>query len=173
MALTPAVSESDHITGNVQASVVLVEYGDFECPHCGRAYPIIKKLLEDHGDKFQLVFRNFPLKKIHPHAQAAAIAAEAADTQGRFWEMHSLLFENQRNLTSRALTGYAENAGLDTDAFNEALTDEELSKKVDKHFMSGLRSGVNQTPSFFINGERFQGDWEGDDLKKALGLVSA
>ncbi|RYG00970.1 MAG: DsbA family protein, partial [Chitinophagaceae bacterium] len=109
MALTPSVSEADHITGNSEASVTLVEYGDFECPHCGRAYPIIKKLLEEHGDKFQLVFRNFPLKKIHPHAQAAAIAAEAADAQGKFWEMHSMLFENQRNLTPRAITGYAEN----------------------------------------------------------------
>ncbi|HTE25230.1 DsbA family protein [Flavitalea sp.] len=168
MPLTPPVTGTDHITGNPQSPIELVEYGDFECPHCGRAYPLVKRIQEELREQVKVIFRNFPLTKVHPHAKLAAVAAEAAAQQGKFWEMHAMLFEHQRNLTRRAITDYAATIGLDAELFAAALENEELSKKVDKQFMSGLRSGVNQTPSFFINGERYLESWEGDNLYRFL-----
>ena len=168
MALTPPVNENDHILGSLQAKIELVEYGDFQCPHCGRAYPIVKRVHETLGDRLRFVFRNFPLAKIHPQARLASVAAEAAGLQNRFWEMHALLFENQRHLNQQAIIGYATSANLNVDEFARHLSDETLAKKVDASFMSGLRSGVNATPTFFINGERYTGSWEGDNLEKFL-----
>lgn len=168
MPLTPPVSAEDHILGNPSSSLELVEYGDFQCPHCGRAFPIVRGIHEKLGDRLKFVFRNFPLNKIHPQAKMAAVAAEAADLQGKFWEMHSILFENQRSLTQRSISEHAKSLGLDMDKFEADIQDAELGKKVDKSFMSGLRSGVNQTPSFFINGERYTGSWEEEDLLNYL-----
>ena len=168
MALTPPVTDSDHSFGNPKAGIELVEYGDFQCPHCGRAYPIIKRVNEKFSDSIRFVFRNFPLTKIHPQAKIAAVAAESAALQNKFWEMHGVLFEHQRNLTHVAILDYAKSLALDLDKFSAGLDNETLHKKVDKHFMSGLRSGVNATPSFFINGERYLESWEGDDLIRYL-----
>ncbi|MES3017596.1 MAG: thioredoxin domain-containing protein [Bacteroidota bacterium] len=156
MALRQAVSESDHIQGQLNAPVELVEYGDYECPHCGRAYPIVKELQQQIGPALKFIFRNFPLAKIHPHAKSAAIAAEAAAFQGKYWEMHDLLFENQKRLTSAAVSEYAQMLGLDMTKFEKDIANPALGEKIDGEFYSGMRSGVNATPTFFINGEKFE-----------------
>jgi protein-disulfide isomerase len=154
MALRQAVSEADHIQGDPKALVELVEYGDYECPHCGRAYPIVKELQKQIGSSLKFVFRNFPLSKIHPHAKNAAIAAEAL--QGKFWEMHDILFENQKRLTSIAIIEYAQMLELDIPRFEQDFSDPAIAEKVDAEFYSGMRSGVNATPTFFINGEKYE-----------------
>jgi protein-disulfide isomerase len=156
MALRQPVSEADHIQGNPDATVELVEYGDYECPHCGRAYPYIKDLQKQIGPGLKFIFRNFPLSKIHPHAKNAAIAAEAAASQGKYWEMHDILFENQKRLTSTAILEYAQTLGLDTQKFSKDISEPALEEKVDAEFYSGMRSGVNATPTFFINGEKYE-----------------
>jgi len=168
MPLTPSVSEKDHIQGNPDAPIELLEYGDYQCPHCGRAYPIVKKIQAVLGDKVKLVFRNFPLTKIHPQAKMAALATEAADLQGKFWEMHDLVFENQKRLHHTALMEYAQSLGLDLERFDQDMNRPDLEEKVESHFYSGMRSGVNATPTFFINGEKYTESWEGDDLLNYL-----
>lgn len=160
--LIPAVSSHDHSYGNPYAALELVEYGDYECPYCGRAYPIIKSIQEVLGPDLKFVFRNFPLTKIHPQAFAAAVATEAAGLQGKFWEMHDLIFENQRGLHEQSFLTFAEDLGLDLERFKNDSQQKELADKVDHDFESGLRSGVNRTPSFFINGEKYEGSWEQD-----------
>lgn len=162
MALRNPVSQNDHIQGNPDATVELVEYGDYQCPHCGRAHPIVKKLQEELGPKLRFVFRNFPLAKIHPQAKDAAIAAEAAGVQGKFWEMHDVLFENQKRLTSQALLEYATSLGLNVDQFQKDLKKAEFDEKVEAEFYSGMRSGVNATPTFFINGEKYEHEIDED-----------
>jgi len=159
MSLTPPVTIDDHIL-NTNGLIELVEYGDFQCPYCGRAYPIVKRLKNEIGEHIKFVFRNFPLKKIHPQAKQAAIAAEAAGLQYKFWEMHDFLFENQKHLNNNALIGYALLLDLNIDQFKIDMLSDRLSEKVDDHFMSGLKSGVNATPTFFVNGQRYEGSWE-------------
>ncbi|HEX6169360.1 MAG TPA: DsbA family protein [Chitinophagaceae bacterium] len=172
MSLTPPVSSIDHLWGNKNALIELVEYGDFQCPYCGRAYPIIKRLKVEMNDSVKFIFRNFPISKIHPQAKAAAIAAEAAALQNKFWEMHDLIFEHQKRLTHEAIVEYAHMAGLDLNRFNEDIQHENLLRKVEGDFMSGLRSGVNATPTFFINGSRYEGSWEGNYLSEYLLNIS-
>jgi len=152
--LKPAVNAADHHQGNVNAHVTLVEYGDFECPYCGRAHPLVKRLLEEKGKEIQFVFRNFPLREIHPHAYAAALTAEAAGKQGKFWEMHDLIFEDQKNLNANFLVSLAKEIGLDMKQFAEDSKSDELQNKIEGDFESGIRSGVNGTPTFFINGSK-------------------
>jgi protein-disulfide isomerase len=167
--LTPPVSEDrDHIRGLLTAPVTLVEYGDFECPHCGRAHSIVSELLERLPDDVRLVFRHFPLTQIHPHAQAAAEAAEAAGAQGRFWEMHDLLFENQDALDAPSLLGYAGALRLDLPRFEKELVGGVHTPRVRSDFTSGVRSGVNGTPTFFINGRRHDGPWDIQSLADAI-----
>lgn len=166
--LKPAVSSADHIQGLSDAPLEMVEYGDYQCPHCGHAYPIIKKVQEELGDKLKFVFRNFPLSEVHPNAFAAAVAAEAAALQNKFWEMHDILFENQRALDEVSLFGYAKKIGLDLQKFKDDIQDQELSGKVDNDFESGVRSGVNGTPSFFIKGKKYNGNWETEPFIKYL-----
>ena len=153
------ISEQDHVNGSVHAPVVLVEYGDFECPHCGRAYPIVKAAQRSLGDKLALVYRHFPLSEVHPHATQAAEAAEAAGAQRKFWEMHAMLFEHQDALDEQDLLGYAEALGLRMRHFTTDLMNDVYLPKVQNDFRGGVRSGVNGTPTFFINGVRFDGDW--------------
>jgi protein-disulfide isomerase len=166
--LTPPVSERDHIQGPADAPVTLVEYGDFECPYCAAAYLIVKKVKEVRGEQLRLVFRHFPLTQIHPHAEGAAEASEAAGTQGQFWEMHDLLYENQHALDPMHLLGYAEELGLDTQRLVRELEGHVYHARVREDFMSGVRSGVNGTPAFFINGVRYDGSWELVPLLEAL-----
>jgi protein-disulfide isomerase len=149
--LIPEVNSGDHYHGNVNAKITLVEFGDFECPYCGRAHPLIKRLLKEKGKELHFVFRNFPLREIHPNAYAAALAAEAAGKQGKYWEMHDLIFENQDKLSDSFLLSLAENLDLDLKQFAKDLKSEEIENKIEMDFESGIRSGVNGTPAFFLN----------------------
>lgn len=157
--LHPPVGEHDHLAGSLRAPVVLVQYGDYECPYCGRAYPIIQLAQRTLGERLAFVFRNFPLGEVHPHAVLAAEAAEAASAQGKFWEMHDQLYEHQDALELQDLLGYAGNLGLDTNRVERELKSDAYSKKVRDDFHGGVRSGVNGTPTFFVNAIRFDGDW--------------
>jgi protein-disulfide isomerase len=157
MSLKPEIGPADQTQGNEQAAIKLVEYGDYQCPHCGTAYPIIKEIQSTFGDQILFVFRNFPLQESHRYANIAAQAAEAAGKQGKFWEMHDAIFENQQQLNEEFIEHLAEKLGLDMEEFEEDLNSEEISTKVEDDFESGVRSGVNGTPSFFINGEKFDG----------------
>jgi protein-disulfide isomerase len=166
--LTLPVGARDHAQGPTSAPVTLVEYGDYECPHCGRAYPILKAVQKRLGNKLCFVFRNFPLTEIHPHAENAALAAEAAGELGRFWEMHDALFDNQEALKPADLLLYAEGIGLDAGAFSKTFKAQAHIERVREDFMSGVRSGVNGTPTFFIDGVRYDGSWIYADLVAAL-----
>ena len=166
--LSLPVSERDHMQGSPAASVTLVEYGDFECPHCGAAHLIVKKIQKMVGDQLRFVFRHFPLTQMHPHAERAAEAAEAAGAQGRFWQMHDLLFENQQTLSDRHLLLFAEALDLDTERFARELAEGVHQPRVREDFMSGVRSGVNGTPTFFINSIRHDGAFDLDPLLYAI-----
>jgi protein-disulfide isomerase len=157
--LTPAVNANDHAVGPDDAPVTLVEYGDYECPYCGMAYLIVKSAQKELGKQLRFVFRNFPLAEAHPHARLAAQAAEAAAAQGKFWEMHDLLFEHQGALEADDIIGYAKSLGLDTAQFARDLEDSKHAKRIRDDFRSGVRSGVNGTPTFFVNGGRYEGSW--------------
>jgi protein-disulfide isomerase len=157
------VSEDDHVDGALDAPVVLVEYGDFECPYCGRAYPIVKAAQRQLGDMLALVWRQFPLGESHPHAVRAAEASEAAGAQRKFWEMHDLLFEHQGALDDEDLLTYGKSLGLEMTRYAAELANGTYRAKVRSEFRQGVRSGVNGTPTFFINGTRFDGDWSSPD----------
>ncbi len=166
--LTPPVSERDHIQGPASAPVTLVEYGDYECPYCGMAYPIVKEIQQRLGDRLRFVFRNFPLTNAHPHAEHAAEAAEAAGAQGKFWEMHDELYEHQRALMDQELEEYAAAVGLDVERFDREMEGQAHTERVRADFMSGVRSGVNGTPTFFINGRRHDGSYDVETLLAAI-----
>jgi protein-disulfide isomerase len=166
--LTLPVGERDHIQGPAAAKVTLVEYGDYQCPSCLQAYPIMIDIQEHMGDRMRLVFRNFPLTTVHPNAQHAAEAAEAAAAQAKFWEMHDTLYENQAHLSDAHLMAYAADIGLDTDRFKRDLEKHAFAARVHEDVQSGIRSGVNGTPTFFINGFRHDGPWDLETLTAAL-----
>ncbi len=166
--LKPAVNSKDHIQGNKSAPLELVEYGDYQCPHCGRAYYVIKTVQEEMGDDLKFIFRNFPLSDAHPDAFKAAVAAEAAALQNKFWEMHDIIYENQELLDWRNLLVYAKKSGLDMARFKADIEKESVTAKVEDDFESGVRSGVNGTPSFFINGKKYEGSWDADELTEYL-----
>jgi protein-disulfide isomerase len=172
-SLAPPVSAHDHSQGPEDAPVTLVEYGDYECPHCGRAYPILQDVQRRMGDRLRFVFRNFPITTSHPHAQHAAEAAETAGAQGKFWEMHDTLYENQHALDDNSLLEYAGNIGLDTKRFDAEMRVHKHAPRVRDDFRSGIRSGVNGTPTFFINGMRYDGSWDADTLTAVLEAVAA
>ena len=157
--LTPPVGSQDHSAGPDDAPVTLVEYGDYECPHCARAHPVVKAVQRDLGNDLRLVYRNFPLAEAHPHARLAAQAAAAAGAQGKFWEMHDMLFEHQDALEAEDIIGYAKLLGLDVEQFARDLEAGTYAKRVRDDFRSGVRSGVNGTPTFFVNGKRYDGSW--------------
>jgi protein-disulfide isomerase len=166
--LTLPVGPRDHVQGPENAPVTLVEYGDYECPHCGRAYPIVQAVQKRLGKKLRFVFRNFPMAEVHPHAEKAAEAAEAAGKLGKFWPMHDQIFENQEALEAADLVSYAEAVGLEPAEFQRESRSRELLERVREDFMSGVRSGVNGTPTFFIAGVRYDGPWDYADLVAAL-----
>jgi Na+/H+ antiporter NhaA/protein-disulfide isomerase len=165
--------DEDHIRGPEDAAVTLVEYGDFECPYCGRAEPILRRLLSEIEDDVRFVFRHLPLTDVHEHAQLAAEAAEAAGAQGRFWEMHDLLFDHQDALTGRDLMRYAEELELDLERFHKDLKQHEHAPRVARDVESAELSGVSGTPTFFVNGLRHHGAYDIDTLKKAVGAARA
>jgi protein-disulfide isomerase len=166
--LKPPVGANDHVQGPAKAPVTLVEYGDYECPYCGEAYPIVKALQERLGDQVRFVFRNFPLSEAHPHAEHAAEAAEAAGAQGKFWEMHDLLYENQDALEDEDLVRYAKAQRLDVPRFVKDMEAHHHAERVRADFSSGVRSGVNGTPTFFINGARHDGPFDLGSLLAAI-----
>ena len=166
--LSPPVGERDHSQGPADAPVTLVEYGDFECPHCGRAYPIVKAVQKHFDRRLRFVFRNFPLTEVHPHAAYAAAAAEAAADRGKFWGMHDLLFEHQDALGAMDLVRYASQLGIASEGFLDVIRSRDMAERVRTDFRSGVRSGVNGTPTFFLNGSRYDGAWDYDGLVAAV-----
>ena len=169
MKLTLPVSESrDHIQGPATALVTLVEYGDYECPYCAQAYMITKEIQERLGSKLRFVFRNFPVTKIRPHAYEAALAAEAAAAQGKFWEMYDYLFKHGQATTDDNLRRSAASLGLNLTRFDREFLDRMYRSHVDEDIQSGKSSGVKNTPTFFINGELYNGAWDLDSLLGAL-----
>jgi Na+/H+ antiporter NhaA len=163
----------DHIRGPEDAPVTLVEYGDFECPYCGRAEPIVRQLLSDLGSDVRYVFRHLPLTDVHPHAQIAAEAAEAAGSQGQFWEMHDLLLDHQGALRGPDLVGYAEQLGLDVDRFGSEIKRHEHDGRIARDVESAELSGVSGTPTFFINGQRHHGAYDIETLERAVKAARA
>ncbi|APW63470.1 DsbA family protein [Paludisphaera borealis] len=162
------VGDRDHTQGPATAPATLMEYGDFECPYCGEAYSIVKDIQRRLGSRLRFVFRHFPLATIHPHAEYAAEAAEAAGAQGKFWEMHDVLYENQEALDVVYLVRYATALDLDTSRFIDDLDRHTHAARVREDFLSGARGGVNGTPTFFINGVRHDGSYDFDTLLGAL-----
>jgi protein-disulfide isomerase len=161
--LSVPVGSKDHARGPADAAVTLVEYGDYECPHCAHAHPIVERVRAEAGDTLRFVFRNFPLTEIHPDAEPAAEAAEAAGARGKYWPMHDAIYEHQQDgpdaLSVPALARYAQRIGLDAEAVVEEIAEDRYLERIRSDFMGGVRSGVNGTPTFFINGVRFDGDW--------------
>jgi protein-disulfide isomerase len=159
---------TDHIRGSIDAPVTIIEYGDYECPYTARAYPIIKKLLKQFEGELYFVFRNFPLRDIHPHAQHAAEAAEAAAAQDKFWQMHDYLFEHQTALDDRHLLEYAQSLGLDVGKYRREMSEHVYSSLINKSLTSGIESGVKGTPTFFVNGQHYDDSWDFDTFSAFL-----
>jgi len=170
--LTPPVGPNDHIRGNPSALVTLVEYGDYECPFCGAAHDTLLEVLRRTSDRARFVFRDFPIAEIHPHALLAAQTAEAAGAQGKFWPMHDMLFENQDALAPDDLLRYADMLDLDVLRVTRELETGVHLDKVRAHFRSGVRSGVNGTPTFFIDDFRFDAAPDVETLTAALMLAA-
>jgi protein-disulfide isomerase len=162
------IANRDHIQGPIDAPVALVEYGDYQCPYCGAAYPVVKEVQERLGNRLCFAFRNFPLSNIHPHAEHAAEAAEAAGAQDAFWEMHDLLFEHQSALDDDHLVRYAAELNLDVDRFAKEVSGSAYAPRIREDFLSGARGGVNGTPTFFINGIRHEGAADVESLLEAI-----
>lgn len=166
--LTPPVNERDHVLGSADARVTLVEYGDFECPHCGALHPVIEAARKAFGGNLRFVFRHFPLRSSHPHALGAAKAAEAAGEQGRFWEMHDRLYRRQTELEDEDLLRHARKLELDLTRFQRELAARAREVRIREDLASAAQSGAGGTPSLFINGELYQGSLERDDVFAAL-----
>ena len=168
--LTLPDPERDHISGSADGLIRLLEYGDYECPFCAEAQPIVKEIQRRLGDDLLFAFRNFPLTNIHPHSEHAAEAAEAAAAQGNFWGMHDTLFENQRALEDQDLATYAAELGLDETQLIREVTASVYAPRIREDFKSGVKGGVNGTPTLFINGERYDG---ARDLKHLLNALTS
>jgi protein-disulfide isomerase len=168
LSLTLPVAGRDHLHGPADAAATLLEYGDYECPYCGAAHPVVKAVQKRLGDRLLFAFRNFPLSNSHPHAEHAAEAAEAAAAQGRFWEMHDLLFENQEALEDQDLAGYADSLKLDSARLIGEVSGGAYSLRIREDFRMGARGGVNGTPTFFVNGVHYGGMPSVEGLLAAL-----
>jgi protein-disulfide isomerase len=168
MTLSVAVGKSDHAQGPESASVTLVEYGDYQCPYCADVHSMIQSIAEKMGAKLRFIFRHMPLSEVHPYALYAAEAAESAGAQGKFWEMHDALFEHQSDLGSDLVSRLARRLRLDIPRFEADLDARRYRPRVKRDFMGGMRSGVAATPTFFINGERYDGILQQRALLTAL-----
>ena len=169
--LAVPVTVRDHAIGRPDAPVTLVEYGDYECPYCAAAHPIVKRLRGALGDRLRFVFRNFPLNSVHPHASVAAQAAEAAAAQGKFWPMHDVLYAHQATLADHGMDEFALRVGLEIYKFNADLASGRFARRVREDFEGGQASGVTGTPTFFINGVRYAGETTYDALLAAIESV--
>jgi len=160
MSRVPPVTDQDHVQGGPGAVVTMIEYGDFECPHCGRAYPVLKRVKARLGERLRFVYRHFPLADVHPHAEHAAEASESAGARrgaGAFWAMHDQIFEHQDALDDASLASYAMQAGVDGNAVLSDLAEGRYRQRIRDSFKSGARAGVNGTPTLFIEGIRYDG----------------
>ena len=166
--LDPPVTSDDHIEGPLEASVTLVEFGDFCCPESGRVFPIVKSLQDEFKSRLRFVFRHFPAADGHPHSRDAAAAAEAAGRQRRFWQMHDLLFEHQQQLDAASLQKYAAELRLNLHAFADERQGEDVVAHLNADIESGVRSGVTGTPTFFVNGERHAAGHDYASLRAAV-----
>ena len=167
--VVPVDPSRDHVQGDSKALLTLVQYGDYQCPFCGAAYPEVKKVQKELGAKLRFVFRNFPLTNVHEFAMDAAETAEAAAAQGKFWEMHDFLYEHQRTLGDPSVAlGYAKELGLDAQKFEHEISQHVHQKRIKDDFMGGVRSGVNGTPTFYVNGVRHDGPAEAEALVESL-----
>ncbi|MTH17739.1 DsbA family protein [Flavobacterium sp. LC2016-01] len=166
MSLISPIGKRDHIQGNENALIELVEYGDYQCPYCRQAYHVIKKLQMDYGEQLKFIFRNFPLTNIHRFARLAAIAGEAAARQNKYWQMHDALYETDEELELENILEMGEKLGLNIEKFLEDFTEitQDSTSKVEADMYGGVRSGVAGTPTFFINGEKFNGNWQNSEL---------
>ncbi|MBC7941428.1 MAG: thioredoxin domain-containing protein [Chitinophagaceae bacterium] len=163
-----ALAAADHVLGDPEAKLTLLEYGDYECPACIQAEPLMQHLVAAHTGRLCLVFRHFPLMEVHPHAELAAEAAEAAAAQGRFWPMHHLLFTQAHHLTPEALVGLAESLQLDMNRFNAEMADRIYTQRVQEHRRAGERSGLRATPAFFLNGQVVDVSFGFEKLEEAV-----
>ena len=171
--LTLPVGERDHAEGAADAPVTLVEYGDYQCPYCGAAYPVVKKVQQEMGPALRFVFRNFPITNAHPMAEWAAETAEAAAAQGKFWPVHDVLFENQRRFGDDAFFAEREaKLKLDVRRLAREVADRAYTARIEEDMTSGIRSGVNGTPTFFINGVRYDGPADVGPIVEALRAAS-
>jgi protein-disulfide isomerase len=173
MSLAIPVSENDHVLGPPDAPVTLVEYGDFECPYCRAAHFVMKNVLADMGDQMRFVFRHMPLTQVHPMAEMAAEASEAAGAQGKFWPYHDGLYENQDALGPALAMSLARRLGLDLDRFTDDVQSHRFVAKIKQDFMGAVRSGAAGTPTFFINGEHYQGGYDEASLLEALRVAAS
>lgn len=162
------IEAADHAQGPADAPVTLVEYGDYECPYCGRAFPIVKQLRQVLGDRLRFVFRHFPLNNVHPHASVAAQAAEAAGGQGKFWDMHDMLFKHQDDLAGADLAQYALKLGLELYQFEADMSSQRYAGKVLRDYEGGVATGVKGTPTLFINGRKYAGPLDYDLMLAAI-----
>jgi protein-disulfide isomerase len=173
----PRITAEDHVRGQVRASVTVLEYGDYECPFCRGAARDVHLLLDDYPETVRFVFRNFPIPQLHPHAEQAAEAAEAAASQGMFWEMYELLLQTSSHLDTDSLVSYARVLGLDVARFRSDLASHAYAARIDGDIQEGIRNGVNATPKFYVNGERIDGKFplEGltDAVRRAVAAASA
>jgi protein-disulfide isomerase len=166
--LATPVTPDDHVQGPLDAEVTLLQYGDYECPYTRMSRPSIHALQREYPDNLRFVFRHFPLEAIHPHARAAATAAEAAAAQAEFWVMHEYLFEHQQALKDRDLQQYAIDLGLQPDRFERERASPEVARRIDRDLASGDRSGVEGTPTFYVNGVRHDGSFDEASLRSAI-----
>ncbi|HEX6557241.1 MAG TPA: thioredoxin domain-containing protein [Ktedonobacteraceae bacterium] len=170
--LVVPVSERDHSQGPASAAVTLVQYGDYECPYTRQSTTVVRAIQQQLGDQLRFIFRNFPLTEIHPHALHAAFAAEAAASQGKFWQMHDAIFHHQHTLEDSDLEQFAAAVGLDMQQFARDMAHQRSLPHIEEDLEGGLRSGVQGTPTFFINGVLYPGSWEHDALLAALEAAS-
>ena len=166
--LSISISPDDHIQGELDAACSLVEYGDYECPSCGQIQPVIRRLQRHFGKRLSFVFRNFPLSEMHPWAESAAETAEFAGTSGKFWEMHDLLFQNQAILSNTLLLELADGLGLSRARLRVDLEAKTFRSRIRADFEAGVRSGVNGTPTLFIDDKRYDGSFDSDSLIDAI-----
>ena len=167
-----AISDSENIKGDKDAKATLIEYSDFQCPACGAYHPILKKVTDNLGAQVRFAYRHFPLPQ-HKNAKLAATVAEASGKQGKFWEMHDLIFQNQSDWSeeknaSVIFAKYANDLGLNLEQFQKDLTSEEIKAKIENDYKSGIKAGVNSTPSFFLNGKKMENPRNYDDFKNAI-----
>lgn len=170
------VAEDDWVKGNKEAKVTLIEYSDFQCPACGAYYPIVKQLNHEIGDKIVFAYRHFPLRQAHPNAELAAQAAEAAGRQGKFWEMHDMLFENQKEWSNQSspketIGKYAQSLNFDIERFKSDLDSKEVKGKVNNDYQSGIKARVNSTPTFFLNGNKLDNPRNYEEFKDLIQKV--